>query len=560
MTSLANRITEKKKNDNHHKSLNNKTRNKTIMIQGTASNAGKSLLAAALCRIFKQDGFRVAPFKSWNMSLNSFVTPEGGEIGIAQAIQAEAAGVSPTVDMQPILVKPKGDGLSQVVVRGKPIGDMGYQQGSEEYIKWALDIIKGSLNRLKDKYEIVVLEGAGSPAEINVKKRDLANMKVAALNKTPVILVADIDRGGAFASLVGTLQLLEAEERELVKGFIINRFRGDVDILQPGIDFLEEYTGRPVLGVIPYLRDIILPEEDSVSLIKQEGRSTLQEEIKIGVIRLPHISNFTDFASLAGEPDVSLTYIEEAAELTELDLIIIPGTKSTTTDLEYLKKTGLAERIMELSRDGMPVMGICGGFQMMGRRLLDPHHTEGPIEEISGLGILPVETTFLPEKTTHQVKARVTGQGLLLSGLKDQIVEGYEIHMGESRYLSRSRSQAQSQTQSCLQSQSPSQPYFISPFRIYKRSGQRVDVRDGAVSESGLHFGTYIHGIFNNDHFRRSFLNRLRKIKGLSPEGSGFSYRQKLDADYDKLAEIVRENLRMGLIYDLLKIDEGDNR
>ncbi len=508
--------------------------NNTIMIQGTASNVGKSLITTALCRIFARDGYRVAPFKAWNMALNSFVTPAGGEIGVAQAIQAEAAGIEPTVNMQPILVKPRGEGLSQVIIRGKPYQNMKSGEGSLEYLDLALGIIKDSLAGLRDEYDYVIMEGAGSPAEINVKDRDLANMKVAALNQSPVLLVADIGRGGAFASLVGTLSLLEPWEQELVQGFIINSFLGDNDLLKPGLEFLEEDTGKPVVGVIPYLKDIKLPEEDSVSLKKEEGTVEVEEYIKVGVINLPYISNFTDFAGLAKEPDVELGYINGDEELDLLDLIIIPGTKNTTADLKYLKESGLAGKILTLNKKGIQVIGICGGYQMMGHKLLDPYHTESCIDKINGLGLLPVETSFSPEKTTHQVKARIWGESEFLSRLKGEIIEGYEIHMGDTRFLSSSGASF--------------------PFKVIKRSGQTVEINDGAISDDGLSLGTYIHGIFNNDSFRRQLINYLRERKGYAPfSQAGYYYQNSLEEDYDRLAEIVRENLRMDYIYSLLE-------
>lgn len=512
------------------KRSNNSIDNNTIMIQGTASDVGKSIIATAFCRIFSRKNFKVAPFKAWNMSLNSFVTPDGGEIGIAQAIQAEAAGINPTVEMQPILVKPKGKGLSQVILRGKPIGDLGYQRDSS-YMELAIKNIEFALNKLRKNNDIVVMEGAGSPVEINVKKWDLANMRVAKIFNSPVILVTDIDRGGALASLVGTLRLLEPEERDLVKGLIINRFRGDIDLLKPGIDFLEEYTGKPVVGVIPYFKDISLPEEDSASL----KRVTIpgEKDIKIGVINLPHISNFTDFSPLLSEKDVSLKYINDFEEINELDLIIIPGSKSTTSDLKYLKDKGLTEKIVQSSKAGIPVIGICAGYQMMGEVLYDPNHTEGEREEIMGLGLLPIETYFRQDKTTHQVKARISAKALLLEGLEGEEIEGYEIHMGYSRYSNKGCNN-----------------YL---FNIFTRSSKGIEIEDGIVSKDGLHFGTYIHGLFNNDKFRETLLNNIRLKKGLSPIKRNTSYKQGLTADYDKLADIVEDNLQMDIIYSLLK-------
>jgi len=503
--------------------------NKTIMVQGTASDVGKSIIATALCRIFSRNKYRVAPFKSWNMSLNSFVTPEGGEIGIAQAIQAWAAGINPTVDMQPVLIKPKGYGLTQVIFRGKAVGDMGYKK-DDSYLKEAFKIIKTSLEKLRKANDIVVMEGAGSPVEINVKKWDLANMKIARLFNSPVLLVTDIDRGGALASLVGTLRLLEDEERELVKGLIINRFRGDIDLLKPGIDFLEEYTGKPVLGVIPYFTDFYLPEEDTASLKQFSGSD--KKDIEIAVIKLPHLSNFTDFTPLLTERDLYLKYVDYAGDLNNPDLIIIPGSKNTTADLKYLSERGLAQKIIQAGRKGTPVIGICGGYQMMGEKLYDPEYTEGDREEMNGLGLLPIETYFLREKTTHQVKARLTARTELLKGLEGEEIQGYEIHMGKSNYLI-------SGSEKCL-------------FSITSRSNEEVLIADGCVSEDGMHFGTYIHGLFNNDQLRHRLLNNLRINKGLTAIERDNFYNQELITNYDKLADIVEKNLQMDIIYDLL--------
>ncbi|AGB41643.1 cobyric acid synthase CobQ [Halobacteroides halobius DSM 5150] len=500
-----------------------------IMIQGTASNVGKSILATALCRMLAQDGYQVAPFKSWNMALNSYVTPQGGEIGCAQAIQADAAGINPTVKMQPLLVKPKGKGQSQVIVRGEPYGDFGLERKSSKYINWALEIISDSLQDLAREYEVIVLEGAGSPAEINIKDQDLANMKVAKLNQTPVLLVADIDRGGALASVVGTLKLLEPEERELVQGIILNKFRGDFDLLKPGIEILEEKVGKPVVGVIPYLRDFRLPEEDNVSLAsftKQEA------EVKIGIIKLPHISNFTDFDALALEPQVALKYLERNDQLSGFDTIIIPGTKNTTADLEYLKETGLAEKIIELAEKGVSIIGICGGYQMLGNKLLDSELTEGDKRVSRGLGLLDIETEFSPAKSTYQVSAEIKSKQNFFSNLVGQQVTGYEIHMG----------------QTSLGDQ-------VEPiFRINYRSDQQVEINDGACNKEGTIWGTYLHGLFANDQFRREFINNLRSQKGLAKLDEDYSSSsEELKKNYNRLAEVVRENLDLELFYEILE-------
>jgi len=501
---------------------------KTIMLQGTSSNVGKSILATALCRIFTQDGYQVAPFKSWNMALNSYVTADGGEIGRAQAIQADAADVEINVDMQPFLIKPKGDGQSQVIVRGRPIGDFGVDRKSPEYIEWAMEIVDDSLSRLSAQYELIVLEGAGSPVEINIKDKDIANMKVAKLKQTPVLLVADIDRGGALAAVVGTLKLLEPEERDLVKGIILNKFRGDFELLKSGIDILEEKTGKPVLGVIPYLKDIRIPAEDSVALAdfcKQEG------EVKVGIINLPHISNFTDFDSLSHEVGVGVDYLGADADLNNYDAIIIPGTKNTILDLNYLHTSGLARKIIAQANASKTVIGICGGYQMLGKKLMDPDLVEGRIRQIIGLGLLDIETTFSKEKRTYQVSGRVYSDLDLFKVLKNELITGYEIHMGDTKLANNDQAL----------------------FKIEARSKAQVDLLDGCYNQALRVWGTYLHGIFDNDNFRRVFINSLRREKGLKELAKECSTRKTLVESYDRLAEAVRENLDMDMIYQIIE-------
>ncbi|GAB6100485.1 cobyric acid synthase [Halanaerocella petrolearia] len=501
---------------------------KGIMVQGTASNVGKSILVTGLCRMLAQDGYQVAPFKAWNMALNSYVTPSGGEIGRAQAVQADATGINATVKMQPLLVKPKGKGQSQVIVKGKPYGDFGLERKSREYINWALEVIDDSLQELAREYEVVVLEGAGSPAEINIKDQDLANMKVAKLNQTPVLLVADIDRGGALASVVGTLKLLEPAERELVQGIILNKFRGDFDLLKPGIEILEEKTGKPVVGVIPYLKDFRLPDEDAVSLADFTKQET---EIKIGVIKLPHISNFTDFDVLALEPKVEVNYLAADNQLSNYDAVIIPGTKNTTADLEYLQETGLAKEVIRLAENGGSIIGICGGYQMLGNKLLDSELTEGHKRVSKGLGLLDIETEFSPDKSTYQVRAEIESKQSFFFNLAGQQVTGYEIHMGQTSLGEQAES----------------------IFKINYRSDQEVELDDGACNKEGTVWGTYLHGIFDNDQFRREFINSLRRKKGLAKLDEDYSSsRQELEKNYDRLAEVVRENLDLELFYEIL--------
>ncbi|SJZ37251.1 cobyric acid synthase [Selenihalanaerobacter shriftii] len=502
---------------------------KTIMLQGTASNVGKSILATALCRIFAEDSYKVAPFKGWNMALNSYVTQDGGEIGTAQAIQAQAAQVEATVDMQPFLLKPKGDGKSQVIKHGRPLADLGLKEQDEDYRADALKTIKNSLNRLCQQFEIVVLEGAGSPAEINIKKQDLANMNVAKIRKSPVLLVADVDRGGALASVVGTIELLPPKEKKLVAGIILNKFRGDIELLKPGIDIIEEETGIPVLGVIPYFKDFRIPAEDSVALTQLTDQ---EAEIEIAVIRLPHISNFTDLEPFEQEPNTEVRYINQTDYLGEPDLIIIPGTKNTIDDLVYLKESGLAEQICTAAKNNIPIIGVCGGYQMLGQKIYDPEGTESNWEEIKGLGLLPIETNFSSNKLTFQAEAIIEGGGEFLTDLKESKVEGYEIHMGTSQLLNDN----------------------LPAFRIKKRGNDSVNIADGAVSEDGLILGTYLHGIFDNDTFRRNLINTLRQKRGLEPlDEEVKSLKEELESSYNKLADIVRENIDLEKLYEIIK-------
>ncbi len=503
---------------------------KSIMFQGTASNVGKSMMAAALCRILYQKGYRVAPFKSWNMALNSYVTKNGGEVGRAQALQAEACEVDIHVNMQPFLVKPKGDGKSQVIIKGKPIGDFKGDYKNQNYIDWALNIIEESIRELFTEYEIVVMEGAGSPAEINIEDRDLANMKVAQLFNTPVILVADIDKGGAFASIVGTLELL-GDNKELVKGIIINKFRGNKNSLQSGLDFIERKTGVPILGVIPYLSEISLPEEDSVTVkeyLKKEA------QIKIGVIKLPHLSNFTDFDVLGMEPLVELEYIKgDQNKLDNYDVLIIPGTKNTTGDLDYLKREGIDIKIKEAAQKGIEVIGICGGYQMLGNKLMDPQKTEGELEEMKGLSLLDMNTEFSKGKDTYQIKAEAILKDDYFFTPEDGLIEGYEIHMGKSELGEKASSL----------------------FNIKNRSGQSCEIKDGAVSNQLDVWGTYIHGIFDNDNFRNHFLNHLLSKKDKEAGIDVINFKEKRKQAMDRLAEEVENNLNMKLLSEILGVE-----
>ncbi|OEF97989.1 cobyric acid synthase [Desulfuribacillus alkaliarsenatis] len=517
---------------------------KPIMLQGTSSNVGKSVLAAALCRIFYQDGFQTAPFKAQNMALNSAVTPDGGEIGRAQAVQAEAACVKPTVEMNPVLIKPKQDMHAQIVVMGKPYADMSAKDYRSKFLPGAHGLVLECINKLKQQYEVLVIEGAGSPAEVNLKSRDIVNMKTAELADSPVLLIADIDRGGVFASLVGTLELLEPEERLRVKGFIINKFRGDIDLLKPGLDFLEQKTGIPVLGVIPYLHDHGIEEEDSVWLseIKQlqasnkanragnKAKQTSENVIKIAVTQLPRISNFTDMMPFMRLPDTELRFVNKGECIGDVDVVIIPGTKNSILDLLYLKEQRYDKEIIELAAKGARIVGICGGYQMLGKELLDPTGTEADVGNQQGLGLLPISTTYSATKSTFQVEAKLMATTGFWKDVSGQTVRGYEIHMGQSKL------------------DAGAAPLL----EIKARSGQETDVVDGAYSENGKIFGTHVHGFFDNITILKAFINDLRAEKGLSPiEEQQLGVYQK-EQNYNRLADAVRESLDMERLYEII--------
>jgi len=498
---------------------------KVLMIQGTASSVGKSVMVAALCRIFRQDGFKVAPFKAQNMALNSYVTEDGGEIGRAQAVQAEAAGIEPTVYMNPILLKPEADERSQVIVMGKVAKNL-RAKDYYQYTSYLWEIVRQALEHLLSAYDIVVIEGAGSPAEINLKKREIVNMRVARKFEVPVLLMGDIDRGGVFASLLGTLKLLTPKERNLVKGLIINKFRGDLGLLKPGLEFLEKQSDKPVLGVIPYFRGITIAQEDSVYLEERIQGLSSNSDLNIAIIRLPHISNYDDFDPLETE-GCNVRYVVASAELDNSDLIILPGTKSTIADLAFLRQQGLGRAIIDKAKAGTPVIGICGGYQMLGKSISDPHQVESKEVTARGLGLLDVATVFEKDKRTVRVEARVVSNRGLLSGLKDTEVAGYEIHMGQTTGAS------------C----SPA-------FKVLKTPRGKAGYFDGAIDKTGWVMGSYLHGLFHNADFTRSLLNRLRQLRGLPQKRHDlFLVREK---EYDKLAQIVRENIDLPQIYSIV--------
>ena len=501
---------------------------RTLMVQGTASSVGKSIVTAALCRLFRQQGLRVAPFKSQNMALNAFVTPDGGEIGRAQAVQAAAARVVPTVDMNPILLKPEGDSRSQVIVLGKSMGSLAavdYHARKPQL----REVVAGSLGRLRAAHDVVVIEGAGSPAEVNLKSRDIVNMFVAELADAPVLLVGDIDRGGVLAAFVGTIELLEPHERARVAAFVINKFRGDLALLEPGLAFLRERTGIPVLGVLPYVQRLRIADEDSVSLDDRRGRRPGgPREIDIAVIRLPRISNYDDFQPLEHEPDVVVRFVEHAHELEGADLVVVPGTKSTLADLSWLRQTGLAGALKQRAALGGLLLGVCGGCQMLGGRIADPHRVESDQQGSEGLGLLGVQTEFSLEKRTTQLRARVAGRSFLASPGGDALA-GYEIHMGRLTPTSS----------------------VTAAFAITQRNGLAVDERDGAVSEDGRVVGTMIHGLFDNVAVRRSLIETLRARKGLPPAADDGGLAAPPD-ELDRLAEVVRQNVDMTLLMGLI--------
>ncbi len=492
------------------------------MVQGTSSHAGKSVLTAALCRIFAQEGYSVAPFKAQNMSLNSYATPDGGEIGRSQAVQAAAAMVAPRVEMNPVLLKPEADSRSQVVVLGRPEMTLSARSYYDrKAVLW--DVVTTSLDTLRREYDVVVMEGAGSPAEINLRQFDIVNMSVALYANAPVLLVADIERGGVFAQLVGTMALLEPEERALVKGLVVNKFRGDMSLFDPGREQLRELTGVPVAGVLPHFFDIHVPEEDTLGLPEGEADSG-GEALDIAVMRLPHLANFDDFDPLRQERGVRLRFVEREEQFGAPDLIIIPGSKTTMADLDWLREQGLAQRIVAARTAGTPVVGICAGYQMLGRELLDPDGVESPRPSANGLGLLPVTTTFLGDKATHQVAGRVISGRGILGGSDGAPVNAYEIHMGVTQGEA-----------------------SASPFVIETRSGQDVSLPDGALDEEGLTMGAYLHGLFHNRELRRSMLSWLASRKGVTLPESGSEIDQR--AEYDKLAAFVREHLDMELIH-----------
>jgi adenosylcobyric acid synthase len=477
-----------------------------IMVVGTTSHAGKSLMTAAICRLLVRQGHKVTPFKGQNMALNAYVTADGGEIGHAQAVQAWAAKIEPQVIMNPILLKPQGDMTSQVILMGQSAGRVGAAEYYEKFFDRGWQAITNSLDQLQKDYSYVVCEGAGSPAEINLKHRDLTNMRVASYLQAKTLLVADIDRGGVFAHIVGTLELLEPEERALIKGFVINKFRGQRSLLESGLDWLTERTGIPVLGVMPYFQSQ-LPAEDSLDLFDRRINKPAAE-LQIAVVRLPRMANFTDFDPLMAEDSVQVSYIDQPTQK-KFDAIILPGSKTTIADCLWLHSTGLADWIKTQAAAGITILGICGGLQMLGQKITDPERLEGDISEVTGLGLVPVETVMLDRKVLRQ--RQVDSEYFLI----DETVTGYEIHQGQSNWVS---------------NDSIRQPLF-------------GDTELGWVWQEQI-WATYLHGLFDSGAWRRSWLNGLRSAKGLSllPIAIPNYASQRNDA-LDAVADLVGEYL-----------------
>lgn len=497
---------------------------KTIMIQGTMSNAGKSLLTAGLCRIFRQDGYRVAPFKSQNMALNSYITSEGLEMGRAQVMQAEAAGIEPSVLMNPILLKPTNDTGSQVIVNGEVLGTM----SARDYFKYKKNLVPDimkAFRALAEKNDIIVIEGAGSPAEINLKTDDIVNMGMAKMADAPVLLAGDIDRGGVFAQLYGTVELLELEERKRIKGLIINKFRGDKTILDPGIEMLEEKCGIPVVGVAPYL-DIQVEDEDSLTERFDRGQET--GLIDIAVIRIPRISNFTDFNPLESIPGVSLRYVKHTSDLKNPDVIILPGTKNTMEDLRWLRESGMEALILKAADRGTLIFGICGGYQMLGETLSDPHGVEAG-GSMRGMGLLPMDTIFAEKKTRTQV----TGRFLDLDGDYETLSEveftGYEIHMGDSVR------------------RNPAKPCTSVRDEVTGK-----EKTEGTFTRNVC--GTYVHGIFDKEETALALIRAAGKKKGVDVSRmEGVDFASFKEQQYDILAAELRKHLDMKKIYEILE-------
>ena len=542
---------------------------KAIMIQGTMSNAGKSLLAAGLCRIFMQDGYRVAPFKSQNMALNSFITQDGLEMGRAQVMQAEAAGIAPDIRMNPILLKPTTDTGSQVIVMGEVLGDMDARKYFA-YKKSLMPMVLEAYSSLAAENDIIVIEGAGSPAEINLKQDDIVNMGLAKAVGAPVLLVGDIDRGGVFAQLLGTQMLLEPDEQALLKGFIINKFRGDKTILDPGVSMLEERGGIPVVGVVPFMQLDIDDEDSLAPRLSQTNRPPAGKPVEIAVIRLPHLSNFTDFNVFSRIPEVDLRYVSRPEAIGDPDMVILPGTKNTIEDLQWLRRSGMETVIRSLHAQGRVIFGVCGGYQMLGEQVSDPYGMEAGRETqtaqsraIEGLGFLPVETVFSKEKRRTRVCGRIRALPGTLQELEGMEIEGYEIHMG--RTLMQENSEAGSETVDAFSMIREQQ----SRDRDLQSRGEDGDYTGGQTASANIMemdgaacqnvYGTYVHGVFDAPGVAWKIAQILAEQKGIalnrgeseSAEGLEDPMAYK-ETQYDLLADTLREHMDMDKIYGIL--------
>ncbi len=509
-----------------------KKRAVSIMLQGTSSHVGKSVLVAGLCRLLRNMGLSVAPFKAQNMALNSYVTLTGEEIGRAQAFQAEAAGIEPTAEMNPVLLKPTGDSTSQVIIEGRVHSTM----SATEYHAFkpvARTSVTECFRRLETEYDVIVIEGAGSPAETNLREGDIANMGMAEIADCPVLLIGDIDRGGVFASLVGTLALLSPEENDRIKGFIINKFRGDVSLLTPGLDDLLLRTGKPTLGVVPYIKEICLPDEDGVALDEKKRKKENPGEIIIKVIKLPRISNFTDFDPFIETPGVNVDFIEDPEKIDGADLVVVPGTKNSLADMLWMQERALDKKIKEHREAGGRVIGICGGLQILGRSITDPYGMESEHGKVEGLGLLDIDTVMQREKATHRIVASAPDP---FSDIDVRFeIDGYEIHMGES---------------------TAPRPFA----QIIRRNNEVTEVFDGALSSDGLVWGSYIHGLFDSDTFRSSIIESLRQAKGLSPSNTRISFSAQRNEAFNKLADLLNENLDIEEILRITGLTTGENR
>jgi len=508
---------------------------RSLMVLGTASHVGKSLLTAALCRIFARQGYRVAPFKAQNMSLNSAATIEGAEIGRAQAMQAEAAGIPPSVHMNPILIKPTSDQTSQIIVRGKIWGRLSAAEYHKNRIRELLPIVKESYELLAAQNDLVILEGAGSPAEVNLREHDIVNMRMAKLAGASCLLVGDIDRGGVFASILGTLELLEPDERKLIRGFVINKFRGDINLLRPGIRMIEDRTGIPCAGVIPFVRNLAFEEEDSVGLqdtprIQWGSGTDTRRQLRIAVVVFPFIANFTDFDALCAEPSVDLKFCRTPKELHLADVIILPGSKQTIDDLNWLAQNDFVNVIQRHSEAGGLVVGICGGMQMLGKEIADPDGME-TLGKAYGLGLLPILTTLQDKKVTVSVTAKLRRGNLFGISIEPCVIRGYEIHLGETNYLLNAE-----------------------PFACISRSSDQADLDDGCVSSDGHVLGTYIHGLFDEDSFRHEFLRAARIACGLAPAEKFYGWKQEREQQWNRLTEEAERAFDFKAIYNWLEL------